>query len=379
MRAITNVQVVTPSGIIHEGTVIYDQQIRWVGPFQENTVASFDELLDGRGLFLGTGLIDIHIHGIAGADTSDATVASLMTMSSTLARQGVTSFLPTTITAPWPEVRRVLGAIRHAQRGAPSGASVLGAHLEGPFLSPERVGAHSQAELLAPDFSLLREFLDVIRIVTFAPELAGGGSFLNEAALFPDLVMSIGHSNATFTETQAAIWSGIRHATHLFNALPPLLHREPGVVGAVLAERIHAELIADNVHVHPGLYKVLLRALGDDKLVLVSDAMRGAGLGDGEFLLGGQLVKVRDGSARLAGGQLAGSVITLNKAVQNFRIHSGLELSDALNLASRNPARLLGLKNKGALNVGNDADLILFDDELNIHATIVGGRTVFQT
>ena len=213
-------------------------------------------------------------------------------------------------------------------------------------------------------------------VQTCALPISGGEQFLCAAKDYQELVLAIGHSNANFEQAEEAMEGGIKHSVHIFNAMPPIHHREPGLVGAILAHQLSAELIADDTHVHPGLYKVLLQSLGVDKLILVSDAMRGAGLGEGLFELGGQEVTVANGAARLANGQLAGSILTLNQAVRNFRRSTGVALPEAIALASQNPARLLGLSQKGSLQKAKDADIIVFDDEIRVAATFVGGNLV---
>ena len=378
MKALVNAKLITPAGIIDDGAVLFDQRIVWAGPLHECNLITLENVIDAKGLYVGPGFIDMHIHGLSGADAADATPEALLTMSGALPRYGVTAFLPTILSGPWPHIKRALETIRVAKATRAPGAVILGSHLEGPFLSPARAGAHPSSALRPPDFSLLREYIDVLRVVTLAPELPGGADFLEAAREFTELILAIGHSNADFSQAEEAIRLGIRHAVHIFNAMPPLHHREPGLVGAILTNQLSAELIADNIHVHPGLYKVLLRSLGADRLVLVSDAMRGAGLGDGIYKLGGQQVTVDNGAARLDCGQLAGSVLTLNQAVRNFHRSTGVTLPQAIALASRNPAQLLGLSGKGSIQKGMDADIVIFDEDMTIAATFVGGRVVYD-
>lgn len=376
MKAIINAKIITPTGVVENGAVLFDEHIRWVGTVRDCDQTKFNNIIDAQGLYVGPGLVDMHIHGVGGVDVMDATPDALLTMSTVLPQYGVTSFLPTIISAPWSSMSRALENIRAAQTVNLSGARVLGAHLEGPFLNPAWAGAHAKSALQLPDFSILQEFLDVLRVVTLAPELAGGGQFIHSASKHQELVLAIGHSNVSFEQAQEAIERGIRHAVHIFNAMHPLHHREPGLVGAILAHQLSAELIADDIHVHPGLYKVLLQSLGVEKLILVSDAMRGTGLGEGRFELGGQEVTVANGAARLASGQLAGSILTLDQAVRNFRRSTDIGLPEVIALASQNPARLLGLSQKGSLQKGKDADIIVFDDDIRIAATFLGGNLV---
>lgn len=257
------------------------------------------------------------------------------------------------------------------------GAQVLGVNLEGPFLSPEFKGAHALEHFALPDFDLIADYLDVIRIVTLAPELPGSAALLEKLAAYPQVVAAIGHSGASFEEARSAMTQGISHTTHLFNAMSSMHHRRPGVVGAVLTGGSSAELIADNLHVHPSLYSLLLKTLGSDRVILISDAMRAAALGDGTYEFGGQCVQVNKGAARLRDGTLAGSVLTLNRAVANFCRATGCEFAMAIGLASRNPARLLGLdQHIGDLKVGMRADIIIVDADCNVQQTFVAGRRV---
>lgn len=409
MKAIINATVISRGQALMDYALIFDERIRAVCP--TTTMQSWpDEVIDGNGLFVAPGLIDIHMHGCGGYDTMDASPEALNAIAVCLAKHGVTSFLPTTMSAEWKEIERALGVLQGFARGSWAsltsgdtprkrglsplenlallqgaggdqssiiGARVLGVNLEGPFLSKEFKGAHVAEHLALPDLELLADYIDVIRIITLAPELPGSAALLDKLAAYPYVVPAIGHSGASFEEVQAAMGQGVRHATHLFNAMSPMHHRHPGVVGSVLASGLSAELIADNLHVHPGLYQLLLKTNGGERLVLVSDSMRAAGLGDGEYELGGQMVRVREGAARLPDGTLAGSVLTLNKAVFNFQQATGCQLAEAIALATRNPARLLGLENHiGDLVEGMQADIVVLDEGCNARLTFVGGKAV---
>lgn len=428
MKAIVNATVISQGQALPDHALVFDQQIRAVCP--TTAVASWPvtEVIDAQGLFAAPGLIDIHVHGCGGYDTMDASPEALNAMAACLARHGVTSFLPTTMAVPWPDIERALASLQKLVRGnrsslglgdtplpvdlptveeakvassnpnagaayvveecphrdgavllqeassSPVGARILGVHLEGPFLNQGFKGAHGVEWLKLPNFQLIANYIDVIRIITFAPELPGSGALLDKLAAYPHVVPAIGHSGASFEEAQLAVQQGIRHATHLFNAMSPMHHRQPGVVGAVLASGLSAEVIADNLHVHPGLYQLLLKTPGLDGLILVSDAMRAAGLDGGEYELGGQAVRVKEGAARLSDDTLAGSVLTLNKAVFNFQQATGCGLAEAIGLATRNPARLLGLERRiGDLATGMEADIVVLDEECNVFQTWIGG------
>ncbi len=409
MKAITNATVVSQGQALTNHALIFDEQIQAVCPAAAVTRWPVNEVIDAQGLLVVPGLIDIHVHGCGGYDAMDASQQSLAAMARCLAQHGVTSFLPTTMTAKRVEIERVLDNLRsgdipllvnelevascpksrldhncqtslkaeecpHRDGAAllqevsslAAGARVLGVNLEGPFLNPSFKGAHAAEHLALPDFDLLANYIDVIRIITLAPELTGSAALLSKLAAYPQVVPAIGHSGASFEEVQLAIKQGVRHATHLFNAMSPLHHRQPGVVGAVLANGLSAELIADNLHVHPGLYQLLLKTHGPERLILVSDSMRAAGLGEDEYELGGQMVRVKEGAARLPDGTLAGSILTLNKAVFNFQRATGCRVAEAIALATRNPARLLGLQDYiGYLVEGMEADIVVLDEECN--------------
>ena len=386
MKAIVNGKVISQGRILTDHALVFDQQIRAICPLPELNSWSASELIDAQGLFVAPGFIDIHIHGCGGYDTMDATTGALRAMGQCLAEHGVTAFLPTTMSAPWEKIRQVVGVVRRiaGENGltllqktgedTQVATRVLGVHLEGPFLNSAFKGAQAAEHLTLPDFALLTDYLDIIRIITLAPELPGTDALLDQLAAYPQIVPAIGHSGASFEATQWAIEGGVRHATHLFNAMSRLHHRQPGVVGAVLASGICAELIADNLHVHPGLYDLLLKTQGLERLILVSDAMRAAGLSDGEYELGGQTVRVQSGAARLADGTLAGSVLTLDKAVANFRQATGCGLAEAIGLVTRNPAKLLGLGHRiGDLRVGMEADIVVLDEGCNIVEVFVRG------
>lgn len=436
MQAIINATVISQGQAFREHALIFDQQVQAVCPTEEAEKWPVKEVIDARGLYVTPGLIDIHVHGCGGYDTMDASARSLETMSTCLAKHGVTAFLPTTMTQSLDNITKALQVSREFARGnrsalayvaeecphrdsptlsqkneegplrdsptllprneecshwssfAPlrwdeerlnrTGAQVLGVNLEGPFLNPEFKGAHAPEHLALPDFDLIADYLDVIRIVTLAPELPGSAALLEKLAAYPQVVAAIGHSGASLEEARSAMTQGISHTTHLFNAMSSMHHRQPGVVGAVLTGGSSAELIADNLHVHPSLYSLLLKTLGPDKIILISDSMRAATLGDGTYEFGGQCVQVNEGAARLQDGTLAGSVLTLNQAVANFRQATGCQLATAIGLASRNPARLLGLDaHIGDLKAGMRADIIVVDADCNVQQTFVAGRKVY--
>lgn len=342
--------------------------------------------VDLAGRFLAPGLIDVHVHGALGYDTMDATPAALREMAAYYARHGVTGFLATTVTAPLDEMCAALDTIAgvmaaDAAGGRPAGARLLGAHVEGPYLDPERLGAQDPRHVLRPAPHEFRRLLrpGVTRLLTLAPEAPGNADLIAHAYQ-QGIVVSAGHTRATYEEMERAVERGLRHVTHLFNGMEPLHHRHPGVVGAALTlPALTCELIADGVHVHPAVLHLAVRAKGIDGIILVTDAMRGAGMPDGRYTLGGLDVTVRGGEARLAGGNLAGSTLTLERAVANIMAATGLALHEALPMATASPARVLGLDDRrGALAPGYDADLIALGPGLRVDLTMVGGEIVHR-
>lgn len=325
------------------------------------------------------GLIDVHIHGGAGFDVLDGTYESLDGMSRYLAGAGVTSFLPTTVTAPWNETISAVESAAKAMEAGTSGAQVLGVHLEGPYLNPARKGAQYPDFLRGPSVQEFREKLgalsSIVRIVTIAPELPGAIDLIRYLSA-RNINISMGHSEATYEEAIAAIDAGAVHATHLFNAMRPLQHRDPGIIGAVLADkRVRAELVWDDLHVHPGTARLIVNAKGPENVMLVSDAMPAAGLSDGEYSLGAHKVFVRNGEARLEEGTIASSIITLDTAVRNAA--KLVPLNQAVMMATYVPAYAAGAeKEKGLIAVGKDADMVDFSKDLAVKAVVLRGTLV---
>ncbi|EHM10671.1 N-acetylglucosamine-6-phosphate deacetylase [Thermanaerovibrio velox DSM 12556] len=375
MNALLGPLVVLPSGEAMEGTVVFDHVIREVIPGTRPLKGH--RVMDCRGLWLTPGLMDLHIHGIGGHDACDGTPEALEAMSCRLASHGVTAFCPATMTLPEGEIRRVLGSIRSRMGRPMPGARLIGAHLEGPFISPERPGAQDRSFITGPKPELLEDFKDVIRIVTFAPERDPDWVLL-DTALRLGITASAGHSNASYEEAQRAFMRGVMSVAHLFNGMAPYHHRTPGLVGAALDyPSVFCEVIVDGVHCHPSAVRLALKAKGEDKLVLISDSMRGAGLGDGTFSLGGQEVTVSQGVARLKEGAIAGSVITLDQAVRNYGAYTGLRFERAVKGATLNPANLLGDKTSGAIAPGRRADMVLWGPGGEVVRTYVNGMEVF--
>jgi len=259
------------------------------------------------------------------------------------------------------------------------GAKVFGAHMEGPFINEKYKGAQNAKYIIKPDFRFIENHMDIIKIITLAPEMDLGYEFLSKVQAYHNITLSIGHSNATYEEAVEAIRIGIRHVTHLFNAMTPMLHRAPGVVGAALRSNITCELIADKIHVHPAIFQILIDVIGIENLVLITDSIRAGCMKEGLYELGGQKVIVKDGSARLENNILAGSVLTLNVAVKNILENTNINMCEAIKLVTQNPAKVIGVKeNKGTLSIGKDADITVFDQNINIFLTVVEGKVVYD-
>lgn len=329
------------------------------------------------------GLIDLHVHGIAGADVMDASTDSLAHMARRFAAHGVTGFLATTVTQHLDLTRAAIGAVRDAM-DAPTegGARILGIHLEGPFLNPAFKGMQYEAFLLPPDEAVARELLACapgkVRRMSLAPELPGAGRLLR-VLRENGVDASIAHTGATFEEALDAVRRGARHVTHCFNAMTGLHHRAPGVAGAALTvPELYAELVADGIHVHPTVMRLLVAARGRERVMLVTDAMSAADMPDGPYRFGGHDVTVRDGVARLADGTLASSTVTMEGTVRTMVQACGLPLVDAVYMAATTPAAAIGLGERtGRLVAGHDADLAVLDAAFRPLATWVQGRQCF--
>ncbi|MGI8574381.1 MAG: N-acetylglucosamine-6-phosphate deacetylase, partial [Egibacteraceae bacterium] len=323
-----------------------------------------------QGLVAAAGLVDIHMHGSAGVDFAAANAEALATAGTGLLAAGTTAYQASLITAPEDELIAALGRLQRA----PAHPRLIGAHLEGPFLSPEKLGTHSAKHRRDPDLSLARRLLDAgdVTMVTLAPELPGAHELIS---LFHDrdVLISLGHSDATAEEAHAGFDAGGRAATHVFNAMRPLHHRDPGIAGVALARSdVTVELIVDGHHLHPDTVRLAWHAAAG-RVALVTDGIAAAGLGDGTYRLGDVEVTVRDGAARNPAGALAGSTLTMLQAVRN--LHAlGVPLPEAVDAATGVPARLVGREDLGLLVAGTVADIIVLDDRLELQACLVDGE-----
>jgi N-acetylglucosamine-6-phosphate deacetylase len=331
------------------------------------------------------GFIDVHIHGAAGADTMDATIEALETMAKSLPAEGTTSFLATTITQKHSNIENALkNAAQYLKVQNDSGkAEILGVHLEGPFINKKRAGAQPMEYIIDPDVELFRHWQELadgsIKLVTVAPELENGTDFvryLHETGV----IASIGHSDAVHEEMEKAVQAGAKQVTHLFNGMRGIHHREPGVAGsALIFKELMVELIADGIHVRPEVMKLIINAKGTEGMILITDAMRAKCLKNGIYDLGGQDVSVADGKALLPDGTLAGSILKMNDSIKNISEAADISLSQAIQMASVNPAKQLNVYDrKGSISVGKDADITILSDEYQVEMTLCRGKIAYE-
>jgi N-acetylglucosamine-6-phosphate deacetylase len=396
---ITGGKLVLEESVLEDGAVVLmEGRIAYAGPADlvppaiappggEAVPFSEWERYDAQGAWVFPGFVDVHIHGGGGADTMDGTVEALRRIASLHAAHGTTCVLATTTTESQERIVAAARAVREAMALSKEdgwhGASIAGMHLEGPYINPKRAGAQNPAYIRPASVAELEEVMAILeegfRLVTLAPEMEGAKEaieFLRRAGV----AVSMGHTDATFEQAKAGFDAGITHVTHTYNAMRPLHHRDPGVVGAAFLSgpEVRCEVIADGVHVHAKAIEALWRAKGTDGICLVTDAIAAAGMPEGEYELGRLQVTVKGRECRLADGTLAGSVLTMDQAVGFMVREVGVPVHEAAQMAALNPAREAGLDaRKGSLRVGKDADVAVLDADFRTVATWVGGRRVF--
>ena len=364
---------------IEKGSVLVENgKIKEINPSNVNDT----EVIDAEGLYLSPGFIDVHIHGAGGCDTMDGTVESINTIAKTIVQHGTTSFTPTTMTVAAEDIRKSMEVIKKLKEEGTEGANVLGAHLEGPFISPKAIGAQNPNFLLAPSVEnynkIVGDYSDAVVSITMAPEVEGAKELIKYLS-DNGVTVSMGHTKATYDEAIEGIKCGACHSTHLYNAMTPFTHREPGVVGATFDTDITTETISDGIHISYPALRTAYKHKGTDKVLLVSDAMEACGMPDGQYSLGGQDVLVKNGAARLLDGTLAGSVLTLDKAVKNIYNNSNYPLNEVVRMATYNGAKHCHVEDhKGLIKEGYDADLILFNEDIEIQKVFVNGKEVYN-
>lgn len=373
MKAIINAAVVLEDGILEGAAVVFDEKIRQILP---GGAPDSCEIIDAGGKYLLPGLIDMHIHGYCGHETTEASAQAQREMAAALLKDGVTGFLPTLGTAPLETIAGALEAARECMK-ASGGAKVHGAYVEGVFISEKKKGAHNAALLLAPDYEFLEKYKDVIKVMIVAPERYPE---LIEWCVQRGIVSAIGHTDATYDQAMEGVRRGATQATHLFNAMRGIGHREPGAAGAaLLSDGLRAELIADTVHVDRALFKLVYRVKGADGIVLITDSSIAAGMGPGVYRSNERTIYVDGTVGRLENGTISGSVSPLRRNVRNFHRYSGAPLWEAVRMASLNPAQALRIDAQvGSLQSGKCADMFLCDAELNVQSTFLDGECVYR-
>lgn len=339
-----------------------------------------EQLVDAAGQMLVPGFVDVHIHGYGGKDTMDGREA-IEHMARGLVKHGVTGFLPTTMAASIEDTRNSLQAAHDLMQREPNGSRVLGCHLEGPFLSTSKKGAQPAQFIIEPTMENYLKIADGLedaaKLMTIAPEMEGATQLIS--ALRDKMALSAGHTDASIDQMEQGADAGITQVTHLFNGMNSLTHRAPGVPGAALTdERIHAQMIADLLHLHPATLKLAWLSKGAEGCILITDAMEATGMPDGQYKLGANDVTVKNREARLADGTIAGSTLTLDRAVRNMIQTVGVPAEQAIAMATSTPADSIGETERGRIEVGNHADLVLLDADYEVVATIVAGEFAYQ-
>lgn len=384
-----NATIVLEDSILYEGFIhIKEEKIESIGGMGNcPSSATADRVVDCRGKqYVIPGMIDIHVHGAAGFDFMDGKQEAFEGIALALAKEGTTSFLATTITNPVSYLSHTLKSLERyrADSNGPGAAEMIGIHLEGPFINKEQKGAQPESAIILPNANLFKEWQelsgDAIKIITYAPELDNNFELLTELKR-ANVIPSMGHSNASYDESIHAITHGVTHATHLFNGMKGMHHRDPGVVGAVLLQDdVHVEIIPDGIHFHPDLLKLIIKMKRLGNILAITDGMRAKGMPDGEYDLGGQQVTVRDGKCLLTStGSLAGSIVTMNSARLNLAKWLELSIHEQIQITSSNQADRLGLSSrKGSIKTGKDADIVVLGQDGAVELTICRGAIAFE-
>ena len=374
-QCIINVKVILKDKVINANVYVEGEYICEIS----QRLPDNEQVIDAKGRYVSPGFIESHSHGRNGSDFMYPSFEDLNTITSNFIKSGVTGILATTMTMSKEDTYTAIKNIAE-NIDKVSGSKILGIHMEGPFFNLKYKGAQPEEYMIDPTItnykSLIGEFGYLIKKISLAPELKNADKLI-EYLVNEGVVVSLGHTDATYQQAINGIKAGATSGTHTFNAMTPLTHRNPGVVGAIMeSDEVYAELILDGIHVSYPAAKVLLKAKGLDKVVLITDSMEASGLDDGEYKIGNQAVYVKDNSARLESGTLAGSVLAMNTAVKNAYQNLGLTIYEAVKLASYNPAKNLNLIDLGELAINKKADIIMFDEEINIDFVMIDGKVL---
>jgi len=379
MKAVVNGKIILKDRIVEDGVLLFSDVIE--GIVTKDCIPDGAEIIDANGGYVSPGLIDIHIHGYLGKDVCDGEAESIRVIAGGIVKNGVTAFLPTTMTVDMQVIRKALEVCRELKEESKGwvGSQVLGCHAEGPFISESKKGAQDAKYILKPDAAFVKEYADIIKIITLAPETdTDDFAAIREITRDTDVVISMGHTSADYDTAMSSTRVGVKHVTHLFNAMTPLAHRAPGVVTAAMNSDVSCEVIVDTFHVSPVFYDMLWKLKGR-KLCFITDCLPAGGLPYGEYTLGGTKIIYNDIVCRLEDGTVAGSVLPLNKGVWNVYTNSEIPLFECVNGASLNPATAIGVADKkGSIEVGKDADIIITDNEFNVQKTIIGGSIRYE-
>lgn len=372
-------RVVTPLEVFGEADVLIEEgRILAVGP---GLAEEASDSLDASGLIVAPGFVDIHVHGSAGHDTMDGTREAIEGMARYFASRGVTSFCPTTLTQEAGAIMAAVRAVHDCQQRPVQGAQPLGVHLEGPYIDAGKKGAQPEQYVRTARALDYREFFSLgnVRLISLAPEIEENRELI-AFARSRGAAVAVGHSSASYEQVAEAVKLGLNQSTHTFNQMEGIHHRQPGTAGgALMLDEIYAQCIADGVHLHPAIVKMIVRLKGAEKAALITDAIRGAGMPDGEYELGGQPIVVKEGAVRLKDGTLAGSCLAMDQGVRNLLAFTGRPLAECLRMATLTPARAIGVSDrKGSLEPGKDADLVLLTPDLKVAATLLAGRVIYQ-
>ncbi len=378
MKAIIGAKIYYNNEFIKNNVLLFDNKTQGIIPINEYNKKGIEEEIILNGELVFPGFINLHLHGHSGADSMDSTFESLEIMAKGLIKDGVTAFVPTTISNPKENLQKALNNIKNYKDNQDnSSAKVLGAHLEGPFINKEMKGAQPEEGIYSFDENFVLENKDVIKIITISPEIENNLEYISKFK--NDFCFSVGHTNASFDIVNKALENGARGITHLFNRMSGFNHREPGCTGAALVGKVFCEIVCDNIHVDKNLYSLVKKVKDIDEIMLVTDSMRAAGLYDGEYDLGGQTVYTKNEVCTLKDGTLAGSVLKMNRAAYNFYNNTDSSFEDIAKITSQNQAKYLKLNNEiGNIKKGFFADYTIVNKDFDVLYTIINGNIVYK-